>query len=89
MDRYSVRPSFLLARYLSNAAQAAQMAAVAGCKVADSVSKNITILVVGDQDLRLAKGQEKSSKHRKAEAMIADGVAIRIVRESDFLMMVE
>ncbi|MGY4178369.1 DNA polymerase-3 subunit epsilon [Bradyrhizobium sp. USDA 4518] len=68
--------------------RAAQMASAAGCRVADSISKKITILVVGDQDLRLTKGQEKSSKHRKAEAMIADGVSIRIVRESDFVMMV-
>lgn len=69
-------------------AQAAQMAAIAGCKVSDSVSRKITVLVVGDQDLRLTKGQEKSSKHRKVEAMIAEGEPIRIVRESDFMMMV-
>lgn len=69
-------------------AQAAQMAAIAGCKVADSVSKKITILVVGDQDLRLTHGQEKSTKHRKVEAMIVEGAPIRIVRESDFMMMV-
>ncbi|KYK45165.1 hypothetical protein A1D31_11075 [Bradyrhizobium liaoningense] len=69
-------------------AQAAQMAAMAGCKVSDSVTKKTTILVVGDQDLRMTKGNEKSSKHRKAETMIADGAALRIVRESDFMMMV-
>ncbi|WP_159012446.1 exonuclease domain-containing protein [Bradyrhizobium sp. S69] len=68
--------------------QAAQMAANAGCKVADSVSRKITMLVVGDQDLRLTKGQEKSSKQRKAEAMIAEGAPIRMVCESDFMMMV-
>jgi DNA polymerase-3 subunit epsilon len=69
-------------------AQAAQMAAIAGCKVVDSVSKKITILVVGDQDLRLTNGHEKSTKHRKAENLIAAGAPIRVVRESDFLMMV-
>lgn len=69
-------------------AKAAQMAAIAGCRVADSVSKRISVLVVGDQDLRLTKGQEKSSKHRKVDAMIAEGAPIRIVRESDFMMMV-
>jgi DNA polymerase-3 subunit epsilon len=68
--------------------QAAQMAAMAGCKVVDSVSKKITILVVGDQDLRLTNGHEKSTKHRKVDAMIDDGAPIRIVRESDFMMMV-
>jgi hypothetical protein len=41
------------------------------------------MLVVGDQDLRLTKGQEKSSRHRKVEAMIAEGAPISIVRESD------
>ncbi|WP_456663544.1 exonuclease domain-containing protein [Bradyrhizobium sp. LB13.1] len=66
---------------------AAQLAAAAGCEVADTVSQRITILVVGDQDLRLTKGQEKSSKHRKAEALIAKGCAIKIVGESDFKRM--
>jgi DNA polymerase III subunit epsilon len=69
-------------------AQAAQMAAIAGCKIADSVSRKITMLVVGDQDLRLTNGQEKSSKHRKVEAMIAEGAPIRMVGESDFMMMI-
>lgn len=69
-------------------AQAARMAAIAGCRIADSVSKKITVLVVGDQDLRLTKGHEKSSKQRKVEAMIADGSPIRIIRESDFMMMI-
>ena len=69
--------------------EAATSAAQAGCNVADSVTRKTTILVVGDQDLRLTKGQEKSSKHRKAEELIGSGVAaIRIVRESDFLQMV-
>jgi len=63
---------------------AAQMAADAGCKVADSVSESTTLLVVGDQDIRRLAGQEKSSKHRKAEGLIARGLAIRILGESDF-----
>jgi len=54
----------------------------------DGVTKKTTILVVGDQDLRLTRGQAKSSKHRKAEALIASGGAIRIVGESDFMLMV-
>jgi DNA polymerase-3 subunit epsilon len=69
--------------------QAASDAASAGCDVADSVTKKTTILVVGDQDLRLTKGQEKSSKHRKAESMIANGATIRIVGETDFMLMVQ
>jgi DNA polymerase-3 subunit epsilon len=66
---------------------AASQAAVAGADVADGVTKKTTILVVGDQDLRLTRGQVKSSKHRKAATMIADGAAIRIVGESDFMLM--
>lgn len=67
---------------------AAQQAASAGCDVSDSVTKRTTILVVGDQDIRRTKGQEKSSKHRRAEELIADGISIRIVGESDFMSMV-
>jgi DNA polymerase-3 subunit epsilon len=63
---------------------AAQMAADAGCDVADSVSESTTLLVVGDQDIRHLAGHEKSSKHRKAEGLIARGAAIRILGESDF-----
>jgi len=59
-----------------------------GCNVADSVNKRTTILVVGDQDLRRTNGNEKSLKHRKAEDMIAAGALIRIVGESDFMLMV-
>jgi len=52
------------------------------------VTKKTTVLVVGDQDLRYTRGQEKNTKHRKAETMIAGGAPIRIVGESDFLLMV-
>jgi DNA polymerase III subunit epsilon len=68
--------------------EAASEAAIAGCNVDDGVTKRTTLLVVGDQDLRLTRGQEKSSKHRKAETMIANGALIRIVGESDFMLMV-
>jgi DNA polymerase-3 subunit epsilon len=68
--------------------EAAKMAAAVGCDVADTVTKKTTILVVGDQDLRATRGQEKSSKHRKCEAMNASGARIRIVGESDFRLLV-
>ncbi len=68
--------------------RAAEAAAKMGCNVADIVNKRTTILVVGDQDLRRTKGNEKSSKHRKAEDMIASGTPIRIVGESDFMLIV-
>ena len=53
--------------------EAADAAAAAGCRVDDSVTKHTTLLVVGDQDLRVLNGHEKSSKHRKAEMLIAKG----------------
>ncbi|WP_271672997.1 exonuclease domain-containing protein [Bradyrhizobium sp. CCBAU 51627] len=67
---------------------AARAASKMGCNVADGVNKRTTILVVGDQDLRRTKGSEKSSKHRKAEEMVAAGLPLRIVGESDFKLMV-
>jgi len=69
--------------------QAADLAARAGCLVAAAVTKKTTLLVVGDQDLARLAGKEKSSKHRKAEKLILDGQTIRILKESDFLILVE
>lgn len=63
---------------------ATQIAADAGCKVMPSVGKSTTLLVIGDQDIRRLAGHEKSSKHRRAEELIARGQAIRILGESDF-----
>jgi DNA polymerase-3 subunit epsilon len=69
--------------------EAADLAAKAGCAVEANVTKDTTLLIVGDQDVtRLAPGQEKSSKHVKAEALIAKGQSIRILRETDFLQLV-
>jgi DNA polymerase-3 subunit epsilon len=67
---------------------AAELAARSGCQVADGVTKHTTLLVVGDQDIRVLNGHEKSSKHRKAEELIAKGLSIRILTESDFISMV-
>ena len=64
--------------------EAADCASRAGCAVAAGVTKHTTILVVGDQDARMLAGHDKSSKHRKAEELIAKGQPIRIVGESDF-----
>lgn len=69
--------------------EAADLAARAGCAVVGSVTKDTTLLIVGDQDvMRLAPGKSKSSKHLKAETMIAEGQPIRILRESDFIQLV-
>jgi DNA polymerase-3 subunit epsilon len=62
-------------------------AAAAGCDVSDTMTKKVTILVVGDHDLRLTRGHTKSTKQIKAEEMIARGMRLRIVGESDFMLM--
>ena len=68
--------------------EAADMAAVAGCRVDANVSKKTTILVVGTQDMSKLKGYEKSTKHRKAETLIEKGEDIQILSESDFLDLI-
>lgn len=67
---------------------AADLAASVGCEVVANVTKHTTILVVGDQDVMKLAGHEKSSKHRKAENLIAQGQEIRILMESDFMELV-
>ncbi len=69
-------------------AEAARLASKAGCSVSDAVTKKTTILVVGDQDLSQVGASGKSSKHRKAEAMLAEGASLRIIGESDFLALI-
>jgi DNA polymerase-3 subunit epsilon len=68
--------------------EAADMAARIGCTVAEAVNKKTTMLVVGDQDIRKLAGQEKSTKHRKAEDLTLKGQSIRIFRETDFKELV-
>lgn len=52
------------------------------------VTKKVTMLVVGTQDKEKINGYEKSSKHRKAEALIKQGMEIAILSESDFFEIV-
>ena len=67
--------------------EAADRAAAAGCEVTNNVSHRTALLVVGDEDIRKLAGHEKSTKHRKAEELIAGGQNIRILGESDFQRM--
>jgi DNA polymerase-3 subunit epsilon len=67
---------------------AADAADAAGCRVDGGVTKHTTLLVVGDEDVRKLAGHHKSSKHRKAEELIAKGQPIRILSESDFQRIV-
>ena len=68
--------------------EAADMAAEAGCDVGPGVTKKTTLVVVGQQDVRKLHGHEKSSKHRKADKLISEGLPIRIVGEDDFRRLV-
>jgi DNA polymerase-3 subunit epsilon len=64
--------------------EASDVASAAGCEVDSGVTKHTTMLVVGDQDIRMLAGHEKSTKHRKAESLIGKGQRIRILGESDW-----
>ena len=68
---------------------ATRIAEEAGASVGKGVTKATTLLVVGDQDLRLVGDDGKSSKHEKAEKLIAGGQPIRIIGESDFFALVK
>lgn len=68
--------------------EAANAAALAGCEVGAGVTKHTTLLIVGDQDIRMLAGSEKSSKHRKAEELMAKGQSIRILGEGDFARLI-
>lgn len=66
---------------------AANLAAARGLTVKASVTLQTNLVVVGEQDLSVLAGHTKSSKHRKAEDLIAAGHPIRIIGEDDFLAM--
>lgn len=65
--------------------QAQQMVVNVGGRVTGSVTKKTDFLVTGYQDVsKLAAGQKKSGKLRKAEALVADGEDVQIITEVDF-----
>ena len=69
--------------------EAEAMAVAAGLLVDSKVNKRTTILVCGDQDVGRLAGKEKSKKQLTAERLIAKGEDVRIVKESDFLALLE
>lgn len=68
---------------------AADLCASLGAAVDPGVTKKSTIVVVGDRDLWKFGGKAKSNKHLRAEELIGQGIAIRIIGESDFVAMTE
>lgn len=68
---------------------AALLAAEAGISVRGSISKKVTLLVVGDHDMTLLAGHDKSSKHRRAEELIKEGHPLRILCETEFMALIQ
>jgi len=64
-------------------------ASLYGFKIGSGVTKKTDCLVVGTQDLDKLAGHEKSSKHRKAEKLIDDGINIQIISENNFLKIIQ
>ena len=64
--------------------QAAELAAALGCSVRNAVTKQTTMLVVGQQDPSRLLGYSKSTKQRTAERLISEGAEITIPSEADF-----
>lgn len=67
--------------------EAADLAHEAGAAVESGVTMKTTLLVVGDQDIARLNGATKSAKHRKAEQLLAQGRAIRVLGEADFMSL--
>ena len=64
--------------------EAATIAADAGITIKTGISKKVTLLVVGDQDISALAGNNKSSKHRRAEDLQREGHEIRIWGKQSF-----
>lgn len=69
--------------------QIANLAAKHGFDVKAGVSKKLHYLIVGTHDVSLLAGHDKSSKHRKAEDLIAQGIEIQIITERDFIKIIQ
>jgi DNA polymerase III subunit epsilon len=63
------------------------LAALAGCRVDGGVNKHTTLVVVGVQDAKRLKGAIVSAKHQKALDQIAKGKPLRIITESDLMVL--
>ena len=62
---------------------------MAGCRVDDGVTKHTTLVVVGIQDTMRLKGARVSSKHQKALDLIGKGKSLRIITESDLMLLLK
>ena len=64
-----------------------QAAVDAGAKPSQSVSKFTSYVVVGSTDLRQVGASGRSSKHRKALALAAEGRPIEVIDEDQFICL--
>lgn len=60
-----------------------------GGKAPSSVTKDLDILVIGDDGSPLLGSGNMSTKHKSAEKLIAKGASIQIISESDFIKMLD
>lgn len=67
---------------------AADKAAEVGCDVSNGVSKKVTLLVKGIQDIGKLNGKELSHKEIKACELISQGHKMQIISEDDFINLI-
>lgn len=70
-------------------AQAMQLAVDAGAIIKSGVTKQTGYLVVGIQDKKLVGSNGISSKEKKAAALQAEGIPIKIINETHFKKLVD
>lgn len=54
----------------------------------DDVSKKLDYLVIGDEASALTGQGERSSKHKKADKLVAEGAALKIISEGEFKALI-
>jgi DNA ligase (NAD+) len=58
-----------------------------GGKTPSSVTADLDFLVIGDEGSPLLGGSELSTKHKAAEKLIAKGAKVKIISETDFMVL--
>ena len=71
-------------KMVTDHSEAMNVAALAGCNVRSSITKNTTILVVSDKAAVVKADFLKTEKQRKVEVLNASGRSIKIMSEKEF-----
>ena len=69
--------------------EAAELVVAAGGRFSQNVSRKTEFLVFGEQDFSRFVDGERSTKTKKAEALLAEGHHIQIISEADFLQRLD